>query len=220
MKKTKLLIGIGVLALSLTAGIIWASDHADAPAVKGKSTDITDLYVFQSPKNAANLVFVGNVQGLLSPAATAGATFDPNTLIEFKINSTNGLVEDHVIQCVSNNGKMYIYGPNVPITTGATSTIVGNASLVIPVTSYSATSPTVVTSPSGISGFAGPRDDPFYFDLDAFHAITGGTATSFNNPGKDTFAGTNVMSVVLEIPKSLLPSAAKLNVWLQTKQKM
>jgi len=220
MKKKKLLIGIGLFALILTSGLIWASDHADAPSVKGKSDDITDLYVFQSPTNPNNLVFIGNVQGLLSPALTANASFDPNTLIEFKINSTGGLVEDHVIQCVYNNGKMYIYGPAAPITTGATSTIVGNASLIIPVTSYTANAPTVVTSTSGISGFAGPRDDPFFFDLNQFHAITGGTATSFNNPGKDSFAGTNVMSVVLEIPKSLLPNVPKLNVWMQTKQHM
>ena len=208
-----------IVALVLGGGILWASDHADAPAVKGKSTDITDLYVFQGA-NPNNLVFVGNVQGLMSPATTQTATFDENTLIEFKIDNNNDNVEDLVIQCVYNGGSMYIYGPVKPAQTGLTSTIVGTASVVVPVTAYTASTPTIATSSNGIMAFAGPRDDPFFFDLDQFHKITGGTATCFNNPGKDTFAGTNVMSVVVEVPKSLLQSTGKINVWLETKQKM
>jgi hypothetical protein len=217
MKKTRIIIASVAAALLLGGGIIWASDHADAPNVKGKSTDITDLYAFQGA-NTNNLVFVGNVQGLMSPATTKTATFDENTMIEFKIDNTGDNVEDLVIQCVYKGGKMYIYGPVKPKTTGLSSTVVGTASVVVPVTPYGA-SPITETSKSGIMAFAGPRDDPFFFDLDAFHAITGGTATGFNNPGHDTFAGTNVMSVVVEVPKSMLNSTGKLGVWLQTKQK-
>src|ERR1700710_790117 len=113
MKKTKFIIAVAAVLLTLGGGILWASDHADAPAVKGKSTDITDLYVFQGA-NTNNLCFVGNVQGLLSPAATSTAAFDPNTIIEFKIDNNADNVEDLVIQCVYNNGKMYIYGPVKP----------------------------------------------------------------------------------------------------------
>ena len=218
MKKTKLIIAATAIAVGLGGGILWASDHADAPNVKGKSTDITDLYVFQGA-NTNNLVFVGNVQGLLTPDATKTAAFDPNTMIEFKIDNSGDNVEDLVIQCVYNNGKMYIYGPVKPTAPGLSSTVVGTASVVVPVTAYGASAPVTATSANGIQAFAGPRDDPFFFDLDQFHKITGGTATGFNNPGTDTFAGTNVLSVVVEVPKSLLNSTGKLGVWLQTKQK-
>jgi hypothetical protein len=218
MKNANLLVAIIAMALILSAGILWASDHADAPNVKNKSTDITDLYVFQGA-NTNNLVFVGNVQGLMSPVATQTAKFDENTMIEFKIDNTGDNVEDLVIQCVYKSGKMYIYGPVKPATTGLSSTVVGAASVVVDVTPYTATTP-IIASSYGISAFAGPRDDPFFFDLDQFHKITGGTATSFVNPGTDTFKGTNVMSVVVEVPKSLLYSTGKLGVWLQTKQKV
>jgi len=218
MKKTKLIIAAASVALLLGGGILWASDHADAPNVKGKSTDITDLYVFQG-QNTDNMVFVGNVQGLMSPTTTKTASFDENTMIEFKIDNTGDNVEDLVIQCVYKGGKMYIYGPVKPASTGLSSTVVGTASVVVPVTPYTASAPVIATSSTGIKAFAGPRDDPFFFDLDQFHKITGGTATGFNSPGTDTFAGTNVMSVVVEVPKSLLNSTGKLNVWLQTKQK-
>jgi hypothetical protein len=218
MKKTRLIIAAtAIAALTLGGSILWASDHADAPAVTGKSTDITDLYVFQGA-NTNNLVFVGNVQGLLSPAATATASFDANTMIEFKIDNTGDNVEDLVIQCVYNNGNMYIYGPVKPGNTGLSSTVVGTASVVVPVTPYNATTPITATSSNGITAFAGPRDDPFFFDLNQFHKITGGTATGFLATGVDTFAGTNVMSVVVEVPKSMLNSTGKLGVWLQTKQ--
>jgi hypothetical protein len=218
MKKTRLIIAAtAIAALTLGGSILWASDHADAPNVTGKATDITDLYVFQGA-NTNNLVFVANTQGLLSPAATATASFDANTMIEFKIDNTGDNVEDLVIQCVYNKGNMYIYGPVKPAQTGLTSTVVGTASVVVPVTPYNATTPITATSASGITAFAGPRDDPFFFDLNQFHKITGGTATGFNNPGSDSFAGTNVMSVVVEVPKSMLNSTGKLGVWLQTKQ--
>jgi len=217
MKKTKLVIAAAAVALTLGGGILWASDHADAPNVKGKSTDITDLYVFQG-QNTNNLVFIGNVQGLMSPATTATASFDEDTMIEFKIDNTGDNVEDLVIQAVYKGGKMYIYGPVKPASTGLSSTVVGTASVIVPVTPYGA-APIVATSSNGIKAFAGPRDDPFFFDLDQFHKIVGGTATGFTNPGHDTFAGTNVMSVVVEVPKSLLNSTTKIGVWLQTKQK-
>ena len=124
MKKTKQIIAAAALALTLGGGILWASDHADAPNVTGKSTDITDLYVFQGA-NTNNLVFVGNVQGLMSPSTTATASFDENTMIEFKIDNNGDNVEDLVIQCVYNNGKMYIYGPVKPSQTGIGSTVMG-----------------------------------------------------------------------------------------------
>jgi hypothetical protein len=49
--------------------------------------------------------------------------------------------------------------------------------------------------------FAGPRDDPFFFDLGQFQEILG-NASGFNNPGTDTLLGLNVLSVVVEVPKS------------------
>jgi len=217
MKKTKLIIASAAVMLTLGGGILWASDHADAPNVKGKATDITDLYVFQG-ENTSNLVFVGNTQGLLTPAATGAASFSENTMIEFKIDNSGDNVEDLVIQCVYKAGKMYIYGPVKPTAPGTSSTVVGAASVVVPVTPYGTTAITA-TSSTGIKAFAGPRDDPFFFDLDQFHKITGGTASGFNNPGTDTFAGTNVLSVVVEVPKSMLNSTGKLGVWLQTKSK-
>jgi hypothetical protein len=55
--------------------------------------------------------------------------------------------------------------------------------------------------------------------LAQFKKIVAGQATSFNNPGTDFFAGTNVMSLVVELPKSLLGTGT-INVWATSNRKM
>jgi hypothetical protein len=60
--------------------------------------------------------------------------------------------------------------------------------------------------------FAGVRDDPFFFDLVQFNRVVSGAATSFNDPGADTFAGFNVLAIVIELPKSVLGDNT-LGVW-------
>jgi hypothetical protein len=205
-------------AIAVTiGGFLLASDHIDAPAVKNQSSDITDLYVFNGA-DTNNLVFIGNTQGLLAPANTAAASFDPNTLIQFSIDNNGDNVEDLVIQAVYANGKMNFYGPVKPTMTGARSQLEGAITASVDVTAYGA-SPVITTTPSGIMVFAGARDDPFFFDLNQYHAILAGTASGFNNPGSDAFAGTNVLSTVIEVPKAMLNSTGKVNVWLTTRKK-
>lgn len=222
--KRKLLLG-GLLGIVLTGGIIIAADHIDAPAVTGPSStspgnDITDIYAFQSPADNSKMVFVLNTQGLLSPTATASASFPSNVMYEFNIDNTGDNVEDLVIQCLVQGGKMRVYGPVAPASPGLTSTVRTNGPVTeVAVTAFGAASPTSATNSNGTRIFAGPRDDPFFFDLVRFREIIAGTQTSFRNPGVDTFAGTNVMSIVVEVPKTLLGSAATINVWGETKSK-
>ena len=78
--------------------------------------------------------------------------------------------------------------------------------------------------------FAGPRDDPFFFDFNKYNEVISGASTSFDNPGTAAYAGTNVLSVVIEFPKSMLPGGKKgvnpfapdtpmYNVWVEAKRK-
>ena len=222
--KWKILAG-GLAGTAMLAGVLFAADHIDAPAVTGPgstsiATDITDVYAFQSPADNTKMVFVINSQGLLSPAASAAASFPANVLYELNIDNSGDNIEDLVIQCLVQNGKLRVYGPVAPGTTGLTSTIKTSGPVTeANVTAYGGTTATIGTNSNGIKVFAGPRDDPFFFDLARFKEIIAGTQTSFRNPGVDAFAGTNVMSIVVEVPKSLLGSAATLNVWSETKSK-
>lgn len=218
MKKKNLLLTAFAL-LSVSIGIVWAADHIDAPGVASTSSDITDFYAFQSPENSDNMVFVVNTQGLLDPTASATAAFDENVLVQVNIDNTGDYVEDLVIQAVVNKGELSVYGPVKPSVTGLTGKVETDATVTTAeVTSYGKTAE--IGSKNGIKVFAGPRDDPFFFDLVAFQNVLAGTASGFNNPGSDTFAGTNVMSVAIEVPKSMLGSAASLNTWAVTKRKI
>jgi Domain of unknown function (DUF4331) len=222
MKKRILIGSLAVLAI---VGIIYAADHIDAPATTGAGntsigSDITDIYAFQSPADNTKMVFVLNTQGLMSPATSMTASFPNNVLYELNIDNNGNNVEDLVIQCLVQNGKVRVYGPVAPASTGTTSTIVTSAPYVeTAVTAYGAASPTVGSNAGGMKVFAGPRDDPFFFDLTRFKEVIAGTQTSFRSPGVDAFAGTNVMSIVVEVPKSMLGAAATINVWGETKTK-
>lgn len=215
MKKSKLVLGLSFLAIS--GLVLIAADHIDAPSVTGNAADITDMFTFQGQDNN-NLVFAVNTQGLLSPAKTAEAVFNENVMIEINIDNTGDNVEDLVIQAIKRGDKMYFFGPYKPSMTGKNSSIdVSKASGEVMISTYKMTP--VMATKNGMKFFAGPRDDPFFFDLGQFQAILGGTATGFNNPGTDTFAGTNVLSVVVEVPKAMLGGSGTLNVWSETKKK-
>lgn len=219
-RKTKTL-GAALLVLLASGMYLIAADHIDAPGVTGAGSaslgsDITDVYAFA---NGNNMVFVVNTQGLLSPAASGSAAFDEEVMLEINIDngSTKDNIEDLVIQATFENGKVRVYGPAAPVTTGLNSTLLNSVTVEANITPYGQ-SP-VIGEQNGIKVFAGPRDDPFFFDLGAYQAVLGGTASSFNNPGTDTFAGTNVMALVVEVPKSQLGSGT-INIWATSNRKM
>jgi hypothetical protein len=231
MKKTKIFAVIGGLGLAVLSVVLIAADHIDAPSVAGTSTDITDFYAFQGA-NSDNLVFVVNTQGLLAPGQpTTQAIFDENVLLEINIDNNNDLIEDRVIQIIKRDSTMYFFGPVLLQTgqAGLNSTI--DAANVSGSVKISTTTNIETSTANGMQFFAGPREDPFYFDFVQYNEILAGNAPGgFNDPGTDTFAGTNVLSVVVEVPKALLgsgtagvnpfaPTTPIYNVWVEAKRK-
>ena len=223
MKKMKIILGLGALALAGT--IFMAADHIDAPGVvvsglEGTTSDITDVYAFQSKENASNLVLVANVKGLLSPAATGAVSFDENVMVEFNIDTDGDNLEDMVIQAIPRGGKMYFFGPVASTNASLNSTVETTATKSsVDITAYGSNA--VVSSENNLKMFAGPRDDPFFFDFLQYSAIlsTTDTTAGFRKPGQDTFAGTNVMSIIVEVPKSMIGGTGTINVWAESKRK-
>lgn len=215
IKKRNLLFGtIGLLA---SIGILVAADHIDTPSLSGGTADISDFYAFQG-EDTNNLVFVANLQGLMSPTETATATFDESILIEFNIDTDGDAIEDLVIQAIPRDGEMYFFGPYQPSATGLNSTISTTVTPVsVQITPYG--SAPIIEDQNGMKFFAGPRDDPFFMDFARYGAIIGGTAPGFNDPGDDTFKETNVLSVVVEVPKSMVGSSGTINTWVESKRK-
>ncbi|MEO0338682.1 MAG: DUF4331 family protein [Bacteroidota bacterium] len=216
--KTKTILLLLLVGASVMISSLWAADHIDAPSVASTTTDITDFYAFQSPENTDNLVLIVNSQGLLSPSATGTASFDEQVLFEFNIDQNGDAIEDLVIQTTFEDGMMKVYGPATPLTTGNMTMLATNdVAIEVPITPYGSTARTA-TGTTGVKVFAGPRDDPFFMDFAQYNEIIAGNAPGFNDPGSDTFAGTNVMSVVIELPKSLLGAFSSVNTWVEAKR--
>ncbi|MBC8767938.1 DUF4331 family protein [Arenibacter sp. BSSL-BM3] len=202
MKKTKLLLGLGFLA---AAGIILiAADHIDAPSSMGTTADIADFYGFEPSEGSDNTVFVVDLQTNVVPDLAYGS-FDETVLTEINIDTDGDLVEDLVIQAIPREGRMYFFGPVAPSKTGLDSEVLVDS----PLGSVEISGTTAIksTTANGVTLFAGPRQDSFFFDFFQFNAVIGGMAPGgfkTSEEAVDTFEGKNNMSIVVEMPNSLL----------------
>ncbi len=231
MNKTKLISALAFTGLLIAVPFLLAGDHLDAAGVNGTTSDLTSFYAFQSA-NTSNLVLVANMQGFLPPGTTSEiAEFDEDVLIEFNIDTTGDLIEDLVIQATRRGDTMYFFGPVVPSNTGLQSEIATFGTInKVAISSGTADSEAIVASNNGMQFFAGARDDSFFFDLNRFNEVVAGEVSGFNEVGEDTFAGTNVLSIVIELPKSMLgtgaigvnpqaPNTPIYSMWVEAKRK-
>ena len=237
-KKMALVLG----ALAVTPAVVFTiatktrgSDHADTPTIaKTPGADLTDVFVFPSPTNPNNVVLVMDVHPLIPTGQAAGVSFDPDVLYQFKIDNVGDNVEHLVIQAkftgTGPNQTVAVAGPLAPSTTGTSSVLLVQNGLT------TGTINQTFSPQTGIKVFAGAREDPFFFDLNQFFKILPDRATpltgvadptpntpkdtSFNGfPGRpaasDFLAGYNLLSIVVELPKSQLGSG-KIGVWSTT----
>jgi hypothetical protein len=224
------LTAIGVIAAAGTR-IARASDHQDNPLVElNPAMDMSDVYVF--PGSAPDrIALVLNSRPLLTPASTPGASFDPNILYQFKIDNTGDAKEDRVIQVIFKGTgaaqTVEVRGPIAPPVAGA---VMNTVAEVAPAVTGAVNQ--TLGSASGMQVFAGPREDPFFLDLEQFLRIlpdrkpsTGPlseipdapSATTFRSASAavDILKGLNLLSIVVELPTSQLTTGgnAKIGVW-------
>jgi len=229
------------------------SDHQDSPQVVAQpGADITDVYLFPAPDNANNVVLAMDIHPLIPAGMSGKVTLDPSVLYEFKLSHGplgTTAPPDTAIQVLAHG-------------TGSSQTVSVYAKTAKAIYRPSTTGTLLGTIPfntqwklsDGIVAFAGPRADPFFFDLFQFFTIlpdrnaanprtgnTLGTSTptfngypkgSTSGPGGyacSTAASTNaltqinggfdVVSIVLEVPKTLLVAKGQspiVHLWATT----
>ena len=177
-----------VVVVAYSVHAVRSSDHQDTYNLATRSNtsaDITDVYVFPSPVNPANVVFVMNVSPLIPAGLGPTKFFDPTLMWQFKISHGSSGAEDEVIQMgvtgTDANQAISVYGPAKPNEVGTTNTFV-------PV-SGNVTYNTSATLANGVQVFAGPRADPFFFDLFAFFSFLGDRNYSTHSSQSDPGAG-------------------------------
>ncbi|MBC5806109.1 MAG: DUF4331 domain-containing protein [Candidatus Eremiobacter antarcticus] len=240
-RKIGIVIAGALAVFSLAAGLslygshpVRSSDHQDSPlTVARPGADLSDLYAFPAPDNDNDVVLVMNVHPIIPAGMGRQTRFDPGVMYQFKIDNTGDHVEDLVIQfkadAAGSSQKIAMFGPAKPQAAGTRSAWVSETG--------SVTYDKVATLGNGVKLYAGPRKDPFFFDLAQFfkivpdrnagyHAagqsVPAATATAFNNPGTD-FLSTNrfnVLSIVAELPRTMLSPSygppGKINLWATT----
>jgi hypothetical protein len=236
-RRRAIVAGLIVLtAAGVAAGVAIGSDHQDTPFVElNHKSDLTDVYAFPGA-TAGRIVLAMDTRAFLTPAQAkdpAQASFDHNLLYQFKIDNNGDAKEDKVFQ-VTFTGEgaaqqVQVRGPIAPPVQGAMENEVADVTPVV-----SGALNTVLGTTDGVQVFAGPRDDPFFLDLEAFFCIlpdrrpAGGPLSNgcalqpsttapffFRNPGVNYVAGYNVNAIVIEVPSSMLESGApgKLGIW-------
>ena len=222
------------LALALAAGmggVAIASDHQDTAEVELNPTlDMTDVYAFPG-STPGRIALVMMSRPFLTPAQSADASFDEDLLYQFKIDNDGDAIEDRVIQVTfdgsGSSQEVQVRGAMAPVVTGATGNRVADVDAVV-----EGRINTVLGSATGTQVFAGPRDDPFFLDLEAFFCILpdrkpeqgelAGACELANVPpfrpagaAQNYLAGFNGLALVVEVPAADLTAGgnARIGVW-------
>ena len=222
----QLLVSTFLLVLCFAISPALASDHQDTTFLQSRltSADLTDLFVFESPKDPSKVVLAMDFDPLIAKGEMR--PFDPSVLYQFKIDKTGDGIEDLVMQFRVNgrgrNQTVSVYGPDRPYRVGTQSYLI-NRNATGPINkSFKAR--------KNIDVFVGNRKDPFFFDLEQFFKIIPDrnyqsqpnpappfTVLTFRPAGQaqDTLAPFNVHSIVVEMPRTLL-GTGKIGAWITT----
>jgi hypothetical protein len=215
---------------------VKASDHQDTPLVEmSPRYDVNDVFAFPAPGNPSRTVLVLGTSSPITPAQTPSFTFGTKDqeLYQIKIDNTGDAREDLVFQVTftgkSGKQKVTLRGPVKPNAVGTMNTLVGGKQI----KGYTNT----LIESGDIKLFAGPRDDPFFIDLEAFFrilpdrkpeagplsTITQGPLTfraaTGPNPAVDYLRGINDMAIVIELPTAAIANPAtngRFGVWATT----
>ena len=212
------LAAAGLLAGLATAGTLVASDHQDTPEVElSPRYDVNDVYAFPASE-PDRIALVLGTSSPLTPSATRIARFGTKDkeLYQLKIDTNGDAVEDLVFQITftgNDHQRVSLRGPLEPKTTGATGNVLlGGKALEGDVGR-------VLGDAHGIQLFAGPRDDPFFIDLEQFFRIlpdrrpTTGPLSVLPEPAGsfrdqahalDFVRGFNDLAIVIELPVGML----------------
>lgn len=184
--------GLSFLLLQQLPGV-FAADHLDSPSVEvDGSTDINDLYAFQSPSNPDNVVLIMTVNPLAGVAS--GTAFNPHAVYEFAIDNTGDAIAD----------EFYRFYFATPRRGAQRFVVLGNRSATLGVAQ---TGRTTSLRGGGIVT-TGVFEDPFFFDLLGFR-------NGLQFTGDDFFAGANVSAIVLELPRANL-GGVQLGIYART----
>ncbi len=216
-----------VSALMFTpATHIEAADHGDAPYNSSdQGIDGGDAYAFLDPADNSRVILALTSRGFIAAGENNNfGQFDPAVRYRFEIETTGDARPDRFINVTFSRrtGTLTPQTATVELMDGQTFTAPTTPpSVCIMGTANCPPAPTITdfaSSNGTVRFFAGMRDDTFNFDIPGFvggttalRACVAGTNTSptcvgdalaLLNRGRDSFAGYNIMNIVLSLPRA------------------
>lgn len=201
-----------------------ASDHDDGEVdTKGRNVNLTDLFVFRekdqnSQAVEGDLIFIMN----LNPRSVARQQYYFSTKAKYEFKLTRVANNDDAATGKPDVVLGFEFGaPNAAnaqrITVTATRDGETSTSSEVLLTTPLISNPLTFTTNLGgstLSVFAGHREDPFFFDVEQFFRVRAGALglgpkVGFRTPGFDSFAGYNVLSIVVRVPRAFLQGSTR-----------
>src|SRR6516165_4151342 len=209
------LLGAAVAVSLSLASPATAADHRDAPTIDDYSAiDINDVFMFRDPPcleancTSSNLVVALSTQAVADPLFGSSYHFQENALYRLNFTTRSDARPTAKIDFVFGP---FGNGPDCPAPQPACQSYravfpnkVVIEGLATQGTSGVTHNPPVVTAEGDIKVFAGPREDPFFFDLVGFNRTIGSDSAQVLFTGVDAFVGKNVNAIVVEFPISMV----------------
>jgi hypothetical protein len=183
-----------LLSLLLLAGAVQASDHLETiGAASDPLADILDFYAFMNPpcRTSGGTGCEAPPEELIlaltvNPSATEDTQFSESVI--YHINFENDVGEASQIDCSI------------------------SADQVVTCAGLNGLSVSAPVGEVGVNGdirvFAGLRDDPFFMDREALTRFSIVGVAALNPPGVDSYAGSNVLAIVVGIKTNSFPTGS------------
>ena len=236
MRHKPLLIALaaGIAALGTWAGL-RASDHDDGETdLKSRSLNLTDLYVFREGDQTGagadnqNLVFVMNT----NPRSVARQQYYFSTNARYEFHVTRRASRTDAVTGQDDVTLRFQFGAPDALNRQAITltairdgqSLTADAGLTTPLATASVPlANDVPIGGSALTVFAGLREDPFFFDVEAFFRVRAalrgeGPAAGFRDLDNavDFAKGYNVNAIVVRVPIAFLAGssgATTFDVW-------
>ena len=213
---------LAAAALTLALGgaplLVTGADHLDAPALGGLTNaagefaphsdhgdrDINDVYVFEGSNASRTVLAMTTNPGLFV------SDFGANVRYIINVDRNGDARQDlaYVWRFAARSGGSQSYTVTRYAGANAKSFAMG-----VKVASGSTAGAGIGTAKDGIKVFAGPRSDPFFFDLLGFIGTVLGVGTdALGDDPDDFFTPLNTNALVIEVPDDAI-GATNIGVW-------
>jgi hypothetical protein len=164
--------------------------------------DLSDLFVFQAPADPGKTVLIMDVNPFMT-----GSEFHPDAVYRINIDNDGDAHADAAftfvfsqpVDATQTGTAYYATGSQARQPEPAGEVLVQDAPV-----GFDAAAQPVLAGPVRL--FFGVRSEPFFADIE-------GALHGFQWTGNDTFAGKNILSIVLEVPSDMLGRRLQIGVW-------